>query len=403
MDLGELRGDWEGRFGGTNTGRLALRFTPSPDAVVVEARLDDDVVGTGYLLGTASLSASGFSARLTSRDSTATDQYGTVTVTASDESEGQLTGQWATTNGTKGDFTLVRPTPTGSTEPAPASQIARFNFFERQTRIKPCAVNLDVLRRIHSTLRAAADEAAALHERKQYAAIRGGPHELARLYRVTLILRGAQGEVAATDDPGSMEADLLPLPLQSVDFELGFNYRASTGSNAFNRATVRFDFARPPAIDISSSTSEPTPNSSTISVFGADTLWVAGVFERVSAVIQQSAVKSYWLHRAHAYDLALLVLGLPLAFVLGVRAAARAPLVPGVDPAVSQVAVMFLIAILALLGFRVAFGLARWLLPYIEYVPSPAPLNRRVRLLLATVILALMTGVLSSGIYALLQ
>jgi hypothetical protein len=403
MTPDDVRGDWEGRFAGTNAGRLALRLTPAPDTIVIEARLDDDEGATGYLVGTAVIANGRLTARLSSRDPADPEQFGVVAVTASQGANGDLAGDWATTHETKGTFAATRPAPLPAPQEPQQAQVARFNFFEKQARIRACAVNLDVLRRIHSILRSAGEEAALLHERKQYAAIRGGPAELARLYRVTLMLRGAQGEVTATDDPAVIESDLLPFPLQSVDFEIGFNYRAATGNQAFNRATVRFDFSRPPAIDISTSTSEPTPNTSTISVFGSDTLWVAGVFERVNAVIQQSAVTSFWLHRAHAYDVALLSLGLPLAFVLGMSIAGRAPGMPGVNTTVTQIAVAFLAGILSLLGFRIAFGLTRWLLPYIEYVPSPAPVHRRVRLFLATAIFAIVASLLGSGIYALLR
>lgn len=402
MTNDDIRGDWEGRFAGTNSGRLALRLTPAPDTTVIEASLDDDAGVTAYLIGTAVISDDHLTARLSSRDPADPEQFGVVTVTASQGADTDLAGHWETTHGTSGTFIATRPTPSPIPQGPQQSQVARFHFFEKQSRIRACAVNLDVLRRIHSILRSAGDEAALLHERKQYAPIQGGPAELARLYRVTLMLRGAQGEVTTTDDPAVIEPDLLPFPLQSVDYEIGFNYRMTTGNQAFNRATVRFDFTRPPAIDISTSTSQPTPNTSTVSVFGSDTLWVAGVFERVNAIIEQSAVNSFWLHRAYAYDVALLVLGLPLALVVGLSAAGRSPEMPGVNPIVTQIAIAFLAGMLSLLAFRIAFGLTRWLLPYIEYVPSPVPLHRRVRLFLATAIFAIVTSVLGSGIYALL-
>jgi hypothetical protein len=370
--------------------------------MILEARLDDDAGAVGFLVGTAVVSENGLSARLSSRDPADPEQFGIITITAVHVADGDLVGNWETTNGTRGRFVASRPAAVPTSEMPHQVQIARFNFFEKEARIRACAVNLDVLRRIHSVLRSAGEEAASLHERKQYSPIQGGLAELGRLYRVTLVLRGAQGEVTATDDPADIEPDVLPFPLQSVEFEIGFNYRASTGKQPFNRATVRFDFTRPRAFDISTSPSQATPNSSTVSVVGSDTLWVAGVFERVNAVIEQSAVNSLWLHRAHAYDVALLVLGLPLAFVLGLSAAARTPTTLGGNAVVTQVAVSFFVGLLSLFAFRVAFSLTRWLLPYVEYVPAPAPLHRRVRLLLASAIFAIVTSLLASGIYALI-
>lgn len=285
--------------------------------------------------------------------------------------------------------------------PQQPQQIAKFNFFERQTRIQSCAVNLDVLRRIHKIMRDAGAEAASLDDRKQYTRIKGGVSELNRLYRATLIIRGAQGEVTATDDPASIEADLLPFPLQSIEFEIGFNYKTTlSGSQAFNRANVRFDFTRPPAFDISTPTSIPTPNISNISVFGSDTFWVSGLFERINAVIQQSALNTFKLHSAHAYDFLLIILGLPISFKLGLLVASTAPvIIPEANIIVTQIAVFFISFILFLLIFRIFFGFTRWLLPYVEYISTPLPIHRQIRAVIATVIVAIFFAVLGNAVY----
>ncbi len=398
----ELRGEWAGRFAGTNTGRLYLRLTPVVQCIVVEAKLDDDAVGPAYLLGTGTVADDTLTARLVSRDPANAAQFGTVDVIATAPAAGSLVGSWVTSAGTRGDFTLSPSTPLPAPQqPPPATPPARISFFEKTVRTRACAVNLDVLRRVHAVLKEAAAEAASLHERKQYAPVPEGPAELQRRYRVMVIIRGAQGELTAMDDIAAIEPDVLPYPLTSVEFNIGFNYKAATGNEAFNRAIIRFDFTRPPAFDISIPSSEPTPNSSIINILGADTLWVAGSFERVNAIICQTAVNSSWLHRKHAYDVLVSILGFPLAILLGALAGTHVPLPSGVNGQLIQLGVAFFVGLLTLMALRIAFSLIRWLLPYIEYVPSPEPLHRRIRVLLAGGIFTIVTGVLGSLIYSL--
>lgn len=398
----DFRGDWEGRFSGTNSGRLYLRLTPVPAGLVAEAKLDDDSTGPAYLLGTGQIQDESLRVELAARDPQVQAQFGTVSVTASFDGQGRLSGNWATSVGTQGQFQASPPTPPPSVALQPPI-VSRVGVFEKQSRMPACVVNLDVLKRVHAVLQAAAEQAAEIHERKQYAAIAGGPAELARLYRVCVLVRGAQGEVTVTDDPNTLTADTLPQPLNSVDFEIGLNYRITTGNQASNRALVRFDFTRPPAFDLSNPSGSPTPNNSSLGAFGADTLWVAGIYERVNALLSQTKVGSSWLHRAHTYDVLVLLLGLPLAFSVAVLAASRTPAPPAVEAPVFRAAIAVFSAVLTLVLFRLAFSAIRWLLPYVEYAPSPEPLHRRVRVLLAGVILAVVTGTLGSALWTLLQ
>jgi hypothetical protein len=398
----DLRGDWEGRFTGTNSGRLYLRLTPVPTGLVAEANLDDDASGPALLLGAAAIVGETLEVSLAARQPEALAQFGTVTVKASLDAQQQLVGEWRTTVGTSGNFLAGRPVPV----PAPVSQtplVSRAGIFEKQRRMPACVVNLDVLRRIHSTLQAGGKQAAEIHDRNQYEAIRGGVDELMRLYRVNVLVRGAQGEVSATDDPSALTLDALPQPLTLIEFEIGVNYRFATGKVATNRAMVRFDFTRPPALDLSNPSGQPTANISTIGAFGADTFWVAGIFERTNALLANTAVHTSWLHRSHTYDALLFVLGLPLAFAVAVLAASGVSIPRGVDAQVFRAAVAVFATVLTLVLFRLAFSLTRWLLPYIEFAPSPEPLHRRIRLLIAGIILAVVTGALGSAAYALLR
>lgn len=402
MTAEDFRGEWEGRISGTNQGRIRLRLTPVPSGLVVEVRLDDDVRGSSYLIGTGAVTDDQLRATLSARETEALQEFGTLTVEARFAADRRLSGQWQTSVGTSGTFEASLSTQVAAPTPSlPA--VSRVGFFEKQSRIRTCVVNLDVLKRLHAILRAGAEHAAELHDRKQYAPIAGGPTELARLYRVSLLVRGAQGEVTITDDPASLEADALPQPLSSVEFEIGLNYRLATSNQAYNRVLVRLDFTRPPALDFSNPSGSPTPNQSNIGVFGADPFWVAGIFERVYALLRQGAVRASWLHLSYTYDVLLVVVGLPLAFSLGVLAASHVMVPTDLNGPVFRGAIGLFTAVVVLVLFRLAFGLARWLLPYLEYAPSPEPLHRRVRLFFAGALLAVLTGVLGSALWEILK
>lgn len=397
----DFRGGWQGRFSGTNAGRVYLHLTPVPTGLVAEANLDDDAWGPAYLLGIASIVGDTLEVSLAPREPEAQAQFGTVTVTAALDQDQQLAGEWQTTVGTSGSFLAGRAVPA----PVPASElplVSRAGLFEKQRRMPTCIVNLDVLRRVHATLQAGATQAAEIHGRNQYEAIKGGADELVRLYRVNLLVRGAQGEVTTTDDPSTLTLDALPQPVNLIEFEIGANYRFATGKVANNRAVVRFDFTKPPAFELSNPSGQPTPNGSSIFAIGTDIFWVAGIFERINALLTHMAVRTSWLHRSHTYDVLLLLLGLPLAFAVAVLAASHVPIPLSVDAPVFRAAVALLATAFTLVLFRLAFSLIRWFLPYIEFARSPEPLHRRLRLLIAGAILAIVSGALGSAVYALL-
>ena len=386
MTADEIRGRWEGTITGTNTGRFRIEITPVLAGLVIEAILDDDA---------------GLNISLVARSMTKVERFGTITILAVLSDDGSLTGDWKTTVGTTGKFEAQRP----AEQVPPAAQqqaLLTASATEKRLRVPFCIVDVDSLKRRFAGLRTGADEAARIHNAKQPAAQQLPLERLNELYRVAIILRGAEGELILSGDVLALASEVLAKPLQSVEFDIGLYYRfAFNQQQPLNRATVVLDFTRPSAFDLSNPSGSPTPNNSSIAVYGAEPIWVSGVFERVRAILQQGVVRTGWLHGPHVYDVLAYVLGFPLALAAVVLAASRLPAPPRIDPRAFGVAIFVFAAITGLYGFRLAFSVTRWRLPYVEFASAPEPLHRRLRVPTATVVIGAIASLAAAAIWAL--
>lgn len=395
------RGVWFGTIGGTNQGQIRLALTPGPSELIAYGQLEDDQNGAAYLIGTAQCNENGVVLRLVAADPSLLERFGNVSVEAA-LSDGQLVGTWVTTVGTSGTFQAERLD--GQAPPAPPSPAVPLTIAatEKRLRVPSCVVDAEALTRILAALRTGAEEAARTHHAKQ-----AGPNpipleRLNELYRVTMILRGAEGELVLSADDHALDRERIPRPLQSVEFEIGLSYRIElSGQQAPNRATVTLDFSRPPAFDISNPSGAPTPNNSQISVYGSEPIWVSGVFERIRAVLQQGSVKTGWIHGPHVYDVLVYFVGIPFALAVAVLAASRIPAPEGLLGLSFSLAVFLFAGLTALWSFRLSFSISRWLLPYVEYAPAPEPLHRKLRLVIATTIVGAVASLSAAALWAL--
>jgi hypothetical protein len=217
------------------------------------------------------------------------------------------------------------------------------------------------------------------------------------LFKVSILVRGTNGEQIVSDDPALLRDGALPKPIQSVQFDIGGIYQLIQKQLAPNRATVTLDFSRPPLFDLTNASNAPTPNASLIHVIGTDSMWVSGLVDRITTTLRQGRVSTGWIHSRYAYDVALLFLGLPASLAVATIAARRLG-----NEFPSQLA-MFLFFFMALvIIFRLAFSGVRWLLPYLEYSAPPQPMHRQVRVLLSIVILGVLSSLTAASIFAVL-
>src|SRR5690606_23816708 len=139
-----------------------------------------------------------------------------------------------------------------------------------------------------------------------------------------------------------------------------FFHTLATQREPLDRASVIFDFSRPPLIDLSNVSGAPPPNRSAYFVIGANSTWVAAVHDTIRKAVSTRGSSRAWLYRPHTYDVLLVVLGLPMAlwasaklgFLFDSLMVAASPL---------PTLIRFYFFLVALLTFRLLFSVARWL------------------------------------------
>lgn len=296
---------------------------------------------------------------------------------------------------------------------APPSELPEPSSFtlstqEKNTRVPAIAVDLATLRQIYQSLVVAAEDAASqeasIRSRELSAEAQAEEEKRLRfLYQVAVTARGDDGDQVIAFSSDLLAEDRLPKPLAAISFEIGLYYRLVNQREPNNRAQVKLDFSKPPLFDLSKSSGGETPNSSVVGVAGNATIWVAGTYEKVHSILRRRRVRTGWLHWRHTFDILLLLLGFPLALPVAalVVETFREPTMG--DARWVSLALFLLLVPAVMFLFRLAFGFARWLLPYAEFSVAPAPIHRQLRLLLASLIIGVLASLVASAVSILMQ
>jgi hypothetical protein len=390
-----ISGTWTGTISGTNVGSFILELEEKDGQLSGNIRLTDFNLGLSIFDCAGVIRDNNINLDITPRSFPEGSRIAPGKVVGAIQPDGSLTGHWSTELGTAGTFiAFKREIPSGqpigvNTSASPAMAVS----FEKQTRLKSCVIDIDILRRIYRELSTGSDEAARLEIAKQTqlstapAAANVPPQQLdfaktRSLYNVTILAKGLNGEQIMSLDPAILDESHLPKPLVSIQFDIGNFYQYMRNMLAPNRATIRLDFTKPPLFDLSNPSLAPTPNDSIIMVAGNDSMWVSGVYEKMVTTLRHGRVRSAWLHSRYTYDALLLILGLPAALAAG---SLIGNLVTG--NTLKQFATFLFALFLSLSVFRIAFSAIRWLLPMVEFSGLPQPLHRQVRWVISTVIL----------------
>jgi hypothetical protein len=408
----DLGGRWVGRLQGTNSGTFVLTLDQNEAVLKGDLRLNDFTLGLAVFDVTGAIEEHSVTFVLTPREAVSGVELREGSAKASLQADGTLTGTWGTHAGTFGTFVAVREGAPFPVEPitAPTGAAATAISYEKKTRVPSCVVDNDSLKRLYRDLSTGADEAARLDlaRRQQLSDGQETVHQptslalVRALYSVTIIARGESGEQIVTLDAQMLSLDVLPKPLKSITLDVGFYYRLRTnGVDAQNRASVTLDFTKPPLVDLRNASGSPTPNESAIAVYGNDSIWVAGVFERIGSTLAQGRVRTGWLHSAYVYDGLFFAVGMPVGLATA-AATASAMTVDG-RSAPYVIAVFLFVLYAALMAFRIGFSFVRWLLPYVEFSRLNEPVHRQIRLVIATLTLGILTSLAAAAIWAALM
>ncbi len=390
--MSEISGRWIGRIEGTNSGNVLLELDHKDGALSGHARLNDTTYGLSAFGVTGTVCDGQLTLDLAPREVMPDTVLTRARVCTSIQADGSMRGTWEAEGGTAGTFVAVREqrVQEGLNTFNPQAASATAVRYEKSARVPPCVVDYDTLRRLYREMNTGAAEAFRLAA-VPVAGNAQAEQVLRLAHSVTIQARGASGEQIITVDPEVLRQETLPIPLQFVTFELGLYHRiVLNGSEALNRAIVSLDFSKPKAFDLSNPSGAPTPNGSSLMVVGTGSIWVSGVYQKLLSVVEENRTGVGFLHSGYVYDVLLLSLGLPFTLASAAVASQWVSEAFSLRPTVYHAATFVFMLAMALMVFRLAFSLARWLLPYVEFAPQKQPLERRIRTLLAVVTLGIL-------------
>jgi len=403
-----LTGTWSGQITGTNVGSFVLDLTADKDELNGALTLQD--VGLGVFIYDASGHAelNRISLNLTPRVFPEGSEVGIVNVTGSIQTDGSLSGDWSSEIGTHGNFIAFKQTLSSLTSQTSTSLVAI--SYEKRCDVIPSAVNSEVLRRIYRDLSIASDEAAKLEiaKQKQTDALTGKSNVVAiseqyaqvrSAYSVIVTARGLNGEQKLALNMAILEEENLPKPLEFVEFNIGNWYQHIKQEKAPNSARIVLDFTKPPAFELTNPSLTPTRNNSAIEVIGNDSMWVSGVYEKLTNTLLQGRLYTGWLHTQYTYDILLILVGFPGAVSLSTIFGRWVGSEYFESDLLPQFAGFIFALFVCLFIFRLSFSFVRWLLPLVEFSPPAQPVHRQIRIAISTIIFGIIGSIAAAALW----
>jgi len=282
------------------------------------------------------------------------------------------------------------------------------NISERRSRIVGCRLGSDALFRVFDLLKTFADELSNeltntpdfVREVEKYISDKNlsldNREAISRLCQVGIVYKSS-GVTSISFERDSLKADRLPIPLESIQFEVGLMFRLVASKSLKNNAAVLVDFSRTPMFDVGGITSSPTPNSSEILVAGRTESWITACSQKLEKCFDNYRSGLRWIHRAYMYEWLLVLLGIPFSFF---SSSVAGEWVASYTKEQLQTPATLFLFLIALLIFRGLFGLVKWLNPYMELKNSPLPFYVRFRNGLSSLIVTIVLGITATAIYS---
>lgn len=185
-------------------------------------------------------------------------------------------------------------------------------------------------------------------------------------FKVTVTITGKDGSSILGWDKTVFDSPNTPQEIASVFMTNATAYNLAAGVEPADKFTLTIDFSKPSLLDEDNLVSSPTPNNSRLNVIGQKDAWVAAVVEAVLGVTRGRGTKRSLIHAAFAYDLGLIVLGVPLAFYVCWKSSAFIETSLGtISNFLSAVAYVYL-ALVTIWIYRILFGYTKWAFPSVE-------------------------------------
>jgi hypothetical protein len=294
-----------------------------------------------------------------------------------------------------------------TSSPAIAAKAVLAKGITRQFPIPSCSLGVDDLDRLFRILQKKASEAAdeqvaGLQQQAGQTAqqFNQGKESLRSLLNLVVRVQGTDGEWTAANTADPIREDSLPLSIASIQYDSSFLFRGQFNTYPQNNFLVTLDFTRTGILDLTNLSAAPGPNQSDAVVSGVNITWVNAVTQELRAFFEQRSAARGWLYSPYAYDLLVLTIGFPVSFNLVYHFDKILRPVLKLPDALFVALYVYLVLVV-LLGFRLIFNYAKWVLPKIEGPSRRHGAPRLHKTILAAVALTLMARLITSFLWIL--
>ncbi|WP_417809594.1 hypothetical protein [Thioclava sp.] len=180
---------------------------------------------------------------------------------------------------------------------------------------------------------------------------------------LTISILGDQDQQLYGENAEVFESDNLPHPIQKIYFNnITAWQRHSQDSRPQNTIEVDLDFSKPPLLDPFSVLSEPTPNSSNVTVRADDMTFYKAALQIVDTKLAKHRTWYAAIHRSFAYDMGVWLVALPAGLVIATHYMERWLPVGGNLEAFRWAFFLYSLGIV-ILGYRFLSGYIKWAFP----------------------------------------
>lgn len=189
---------------------------------------------------------------------------------------------------------------------------------------------------------------------------------LSRAFRVTVTIKGPNGESLFGDDVGIFESPNLPDQISEIYITNIVAYKGVANVDPLNSFEMILDFSKPLILDRSDIIGDPTPNVSHVNILAENDAWIGSISEAVFGVINNRGNNRIWLHRAFIYDFGLLIVGFPAAIYTCWKCSDIVESnVGSISPFLSALVYIYL-SLAVIWIYRIFFGYTKWAFPTLE-------------------------------------
>lgn len=189
---------------------------------------------------------------------------------------------------------------------------------------------------------------------------------LSNAYKITVTINGIDESSLYEDHEGIFDSPNLPSRIANIFMTNVTAFEGTTRMKPANSFQLNIDFSKPPLLDGNNLVSSPTPNFSHVTIEGTKDSWLATIADKVTGVVGPKKNRRRFLHAPFVYDFGLMVFGVPAGLYLCWKSSGFVyesfSSMHGVVTAAAYIYLFFL----ALWGYRIMFGYAKWAFPIVE-------------------------------------